>query len=291
MNRQIRIGVQLQQQHARDYSAIRDAVSRAEDIGADIVFNWDHFFPLHGGEFPSHGGEPDGGDQTAPRWQDGTHFGDGWTLLAAWAEQTSRVQLGVLVTCLGYRNPDLLADMARTVDHTSGGRVILGVGAGWAEKDYAEYGYEFGTAGSRLDRFADGLERVKARLGKLNPPPLGGGLPILIGGSGERKTLREVAKHADIWHSFLPLPEFLRKNAVLAEHGAQVGRDVSQIERSMNWPGSGSTIITAVDPARAPRVADALLSAGVTLFTVGASGPDYDFTTLREAIRWRDANA
>ncbi|MGL6236239.1 MAG: LLM class F420-dependent oxidoreductase [Segniliparus sp.] len=271
MARKIRIGVQLQQQHAHDYHAIRDAVSRAEDAGVDVIFNWDHFYPLHG--------DPDG-----------THFGDGWTLLAAWAEQTSHVELGVLVTCLGYRNPDLLADIARTVDHISGGRVVLGVGAGWFEKDYDEYGYEFGTAGSRLGLFADSLDRVKARLTKLNPPPVGP-LPILIGGSGERKTLREVAKHADIWHSFLPLPEFVRKSAVLEEHGAAVGRDVSQIERSMNWPGSGSTVIKAVDPAQAPSVADDFLAAGVTLFTVGVGGPDYDFTTLNEALRWRDANS
>lgn len=196
----------------------------------------------------------------------------------------------MLVTCLGYRNPDLLADMARTVDHISGGRLILGVGAGWHQRDYDEYGYEFGTAGSRLDLFAESLERVKSRLAKLNPPPVGQ-TPILIGGSGERKTLREVAKHADIWHSFLPLPEFRRKNAVLAEHGEAVGRDTSQIERSTNWPGSGSTVIAAVEPDKAPQAADAFLEAGATLFTVGVSGPDYDLATLHEALRWRDANS
>ena len=253
--RPIRLGVQVAPQHAL-YPKIRDTVRALEDAGVDIVFNWDHFFPLSG----------------AP---DGEHY-ESWTMLAAIAEQTSRVELGALVNCNSYRNADLQADMARTIDLISGGRFIFGTGSGWFERDYDEYGYEFGTVGQRLDALAENLPRIEARWAKLNPPPLRD-IPVLIGGGGEKKTLRIVAKHADIWHSFSDSETLKRKLGVLAEHCETVGRDINAIEISTELRGR-----TEADAAEQAEL-------GVTMFTLGRSGPDYDMEPVRKWIAWRDA--
>jgi probable F420-dependent oxidoreductase len=258
----IRIGVQLQPQHSPKYSHIRDAVRRCEDIGVDVAFNWDHFFPLYG--------DPDG-----------AHY-ECWTMLGAWAEHTSRIEFGALVSCNSYRNPELLADMARTVDHISNGRLILGIGSGWKQKDYDEYGYEFGTAGSRLDDLASAMPRIKTRLAKLNPQPTRD-IPILIGGGGEKKTLRLVAEYADTWHSFSDRNTYPRKAEVLAQHCADVGRNPDTIERSAAVSGSGEEAMF--------DEADALFGRGITMFTVGVNGPDYDLTQAEALCRWRDRRA
>lgn len=156
------------------------------------------------------------------------------------------------------------------------GRLILGIGSGWKQKDYDEYGYRFGTAGSRLDDLAAALPRIKARLGKLNPPPTRD-IPVLIGGGGERKTLRLVAEYADIWHSFTAGDSYLAKSAVLSTHCSTVGRNPATIERS-----------AAVDGGGLIASAEALAGLGVTLLTVGCDGPDYDLSAAAALCRWRD---
>ena len=253
-SRPVRLGIQVQPQHAL-YPKVRDTVRALDDMGVDILFNWDHFFPLSGDK-------------------DGLHF-EAWTELGSWAELTSNVEFGTLVNCNSYRNPDLQADMARTLDHISGGRFIFGTGSGWFERDYDEYGYEFGTAGSRLDALAEALPRIESRWQKLNPAPLRE-IPILIGGSGEQKTLKLVAKHADIWHSFVPPAELPRKIGILQEHCDTVGRDIREIEFSSE------------QRVKDLATADELRELGVTLFTIGISGPDYPLDVVREWLVWRD---
>jgi len=190
------------------------------------------------------------------------------------------------VTCNSYRNPDLLADMARTVDHISDGRLILGIGSGWKEKDYDEYGYEFGTAGSRLDDLATALPRIMARLAKLNPAPTRR-IPVLIGGKGPRKTLRLGAEHADIWHGFTTVETYPAAAAVLAGHCADIGRNPATIERSAGVEdNSGVRRGEGIDGLIAN--AEGLAALGVTLLTVGCNGPDYDLTAAEALCRWRD---
>lgn len=258
----MKIAIHLHPQHA-DYDDIRKAVVRAEDMGADVVYNWDHFYPLYG----------DG---------DGKHF-EAWTMLASWAEVTSRVQIGCLVTCNSYRNPELLADMARTVDHIADGRLILGIGSGWFEKDYDEYGYEFGTAGSRLDDLSEALPRIKSRLDRLNPVAVGD-MPILIGGGGERKTLRYTAQHADVWHFWWDQRNpgtYQHKDSVLRQWCETEGRNSDDIVRSVG-------VDRDKDPMT-PELLDALLEQGIGEVTLGFNGPDYDLSAAKPWIDWRDS--
>lgn len=265
--RPIRVGVQIAPQHA-PYPVLRDTVRRMEDLGVDLIMGWDHFFPLTGEA-------------------EGTHF-EAFTALAAMAEQTSRVEFGPLVSATPFRNPHLLADMARTIDHISAhdtgvGRFILGLGAGWFERDFDEYGYPFGTVGSRMTAFEQAVPVIRERLGTLNPPPTRR-LPILIGGGGERRTLRVVAEHADIWHGFGSLETLTRKVQILEEHCRAVGRDPGEIEWST---GTSIRGLGVGDPETAEQFADL----GFSTFVLAISAPEMDDSAVRALLAWRDSRA
>jgi probable F420-dependent oxidoreductase len=208
----MKIGVQLQPQ-ATSVSELRKAWRAADALGVDSIWVWDHFYPLYG-------------DAEAE------HF-EAYALLAAMAADTCHAQIGALVTCYSYRNPNLLADMARTIDHISDGRFVLGLGSGWFKRDYDEYDYEFGTAVGRLKRLETGLPIVKERLGKLNPGPVNGHMPLMIGGGGEKFTLRLVAEHANMSNFFGPVENVRHKNEVLDQWCRKTGRDPQSVERTV----------------------------------------------------------
>lgn len=253
-----RVGVQLHPQHTT-YASFADAVQRVEALGVDTIWNWDHFFPLYGAK------------------DDSRHF-EGWTLLTAMATLTTRAEVGCLVTCNSYRNPALLTHMAKTVDHISNGRLILGIGSGWFERDYDEKGYVFGTAVDRLMALGEALPIIKQAMAKESPAPVRNPIPILIGGSGEKITLRLTAQYADIWNAFGTPEEWKHKNAVLDHWCREIGRNPAEIERSVG-----------IDPEDIPDQLDAYAEAGVTHFILGIGEP-WEFDAVERLVRWRDTH-
>jgi len=251
----IRVGVQFHPQHTT-YTSFASAVRRVEDLGVDTIWNWDHFFPLYGNP-------------------QGNHF-ESWTLLSAMATLTQRAEIGCLVTCNTYRNPALLSNMAKTVDHISNGRLILGIGAGWFEHDYEEFGYDFGTAGGRLTDLERSLKIIRHRWEVDVPSPVRNPIPILVGGGGEKKTLWIAARYANMTHTFGDPKTFAHKMRVLDNWCAEIGRDPREIERSCG------TQKFATDAQR-----DALVKAGSTHLIMGMDEP-WDFDAVKDLVRWRD---
>ena len=250
-----RVGIQVHQNHTT-YESYAEAIKRLDQMGVDTIWNWDHFFPMYGEE-------------------NGDHF-EGWTLLTAIAMLTERAEIGCLVLCNSYRNPAMLSQMAKTLDHISGGRLILGLGSGWFEKDYTEYGYEFGTALGRLNALGESLPIIKERWTKDNPKPLRNPIPILIGGSGEKVTLRLVAQHADMWNSFGPAETYKHKNNVLNEWCDKMERNPDEIERTIMV---GRENVDSLDE---------FAEAGATHMMISIADP-WQMDAVEKLIAWRDA--
>jgi probable F420-dependent oxidoreductase len=205
-----KVGYQIHPQHCT-IEQIREAYRGVDSMGVDSLWVWDHMHPLYGPP-------------------DGPHI-EAVAILAAMAVETQNAHMGALVASVAYRNPEQYASTMGTIDHLSGGRAILGIGAGWFERDYQEYGYEFGDPPARLRQLAAALPRIKERLSKLRPPPIGR-MPIMIGGGGERVTLRLTARYADMWNTFGPPDNYRRKNAILTEWCQKLGRDPRAVERT-----------------------------------------------------------
>jgi F420-dependent oxidoreductase-like protein len=215
--------------------------------------------------------------------EEATH--EAWSLMAAFAASTTRVRLGQMCTCMGYRNPAYLAKVAATIDVISGGRVEMGIGAGWYEHEWRAYGYGFPGAGERLAMLAEGVEimhqlwttgtaalagrhyQVDGAIGR--PLPLqAGGIPFWIAGGGEKKTLRTAAQYAR-YTNFDATPEtFTHKSEVLAGHCRDLGTDFDSIVRSANctswsarpsrtcrtsWRGCARTTRSSCRPRSSPR--------------------------------------
>jgi alkanesulfonate monooxygenase SsuD/methylene tetrahydromethanopterin reductase-like flavin-dependent oxidoreductase (luciferase family) len=226
-DRHLKLGILLWSQ-AATWPEMLEAAKRVDRLGYDHLWTWDHLYAIFG-------------DPYQPIFE-------GWTALAAWAMATDRTRLGLLVGANTFRNPGLVAKTAATLDHISGGRAILGLGGAWMEPEHRAHGIDFGSGfGQRLDWLEESVAAVRDVLDgkpvtsapgghyafddlRHSPLPVQRRLPIMIGGSGEKKTLRTVARHADLWNA-MGTPELMaHKVDVLREHCAAVGRDIGEIE-------------------------------------------------------------
>jgi alkanesulfonate monooxygenase SsuD/methylene tetrahydromethanopterin reductase-like flavin-dependent oxidoreductase (luciferase family) len=222
-----KLGVLLWSQ-ATDWPAFESAAKRVDELGYDSLWTWDHLYAIFG-------------DPYQPIFE-------GYTTIAAWSKVTTRARLGLLVGANTFRNPGVVAKMLTTIDHASGGRAIAGIGGAWMEPEHTATGLDFGTGfGQRLDWLDESVaalrglfdgKRVTSQPGGryefndlvLLPPPVQPHLPIMIGGSGEKKTLRTVAKYADQWNAMGAVDMLAHKVEVLQRHCDDVGRDIAEIE-------------------------------------------------------------
>jgi alkanesulfonate monooxygenase SsuD/methylene tetrahydromethanopterin reductase-like flavin-dependent oxidoreductase (luciferase family) len=240
----IKLGANCWNQYS-DWQTFRDAGLRADKLGYDSLWTWDHLYPIVG-------------DHEGPMFE-------GWLTLAAWAALTERATIGLMVGANPFRNPALVAKMATTLDHISGGRAVLGIGGAWFETEHRGFGLEFGNSPGERLRWLD--EAVRIMRGMLHgerpsgsefyatedvlnlPPPVQERLPILVGGGGKRRTLRTVAKYADACNLGGGFESVKLKEDVLRRHCEEVGRDESEIERTVNL----GAVFIRDDPAEAAR--------------------------------------
>jgi len=244
------IGLQVWGQFT-DWPALAATARRVEELGFSSLYSNDHLFPAAGADYQAEDAPP------GP-------FLEGWITLAGFAMVTSRIELGVLVSSAGYRNVGLLVKQATAVDHLSGGRAVLGLGAGWHPRDHAAFGFDLPTIRERLDRLEEQAAAARALLAgetvttdgryvqldrAVNlPAPVRDRVPLLIGGSGEKRTLRIVARYADVWNGEGDAETWGRKNRILDEHCAVVGRDPGAIRRTVGLPPA------SIRPTRAAAV-------------------------------------
>jgi alkanesulfonate monooxygenase SsuD/methylene tetrahydromethanopterin reductase-like flavin-dependent oxidoreductase (luciferase family) len=210
---------------------LRDAAVRAEEAGIDSLWTWDHLNSIVG------------------PWEG--PILEGWSILSGWSQVTTRATLGLMVGANTFRNPGLTAKLAVTLDHMSNGRAILGIGGAWFEREHEAFGIDFGSGfGERLDRLDEAVmlmrrlldgERIESHEGPvypmkdalLEPKPVQAHLPIMIGGSGPKKTLRTLARYGDQWNTSGSVEKLREKLAILEERCAEVGRDPGTIEKTV----------------------------------------------------------
>jgi F420-dependent oxidoreductase-like protein len=255
-----------------DYPTLERFWRDADELGFHGVWDYDHFYGMR--------------DPTTPSFE-------GWSMLAAMAKVTSRVRVGCMVTGVTYRHPAILAKMAVSVDHISSGRLEFGIGAGSHEGEHRGYGIPFPRAGTRIDMLDEACGMIRrlwtedsvthgGRFWTLtdalaNPKPVQERVPIVIGGTGERKTLRVVARHADEWN-FSPMQdlgsegpsEFVRLSRVLNDHCEAIGRDPKEIHRSIQMS------LRPDDPAQVDaslRLLEEFEGAGAEHAVLGFAGP------------------